>query len=157
MRARSPTAKLATQSGALSVGAGVAINLVNVSNTANISAADSVSSNGLNMSALMNPSGAGGVAENDPTHTIFAQATSGAAGGGDLNVNGSLALNIVNVNTSASLLGADSNTSRGPPVVDANAAGNAQRANVSMTASSATSSTANALAANDDFAPTRAA
>jgi len=137
----------ATQDGSASIGAAVAINLAYVNNTANITAGDSVSSDGLSLGAIMNPTGTAG-AESKPTHTFLASATSGAQGSQTANINGSLALNIIEVNTSAALTGADG--IRGPPTVSVGGA------NVSMTGTSTTSSTTNALAANSNFNPNAA-
>ena len=80
----------------------VAINLAYVSNDANIGSGDVVSSHGLSLTADM--TGTGGSGGGAPTHTFVASALSGADGSQTANIDGSLALNIIEVNTSASLL-----------------------------------------------------
>ncbi|MEA2197047.1 MAG: mucin9, partial [Solirubrobacteraceae bacterium] len=131
------------QSGA-SVGAGVAINRVYEMNTANVTAGDGITSAGLILLAIMNPQQAG-----DQTHTFTAQATSGAQNSTTANINGSLALNIIDATTSALVTGTDpANPSRGPPSVNITSSGNVQ-----MTATSTVSSTTKALAATLAFDP----
>ncbi|MFL5862259.1 MAG: hypothetical protein ACJ780_16000, partial [Solirubrobacteraceae bacterium] len=136
-----------TLGGQASVGVGVGINLVHVVNTANLLPGDNVASKGLTLSAVMNPTGGGG-SETTPTHSFGASVTSGAWGSATANINGALALNIIDVNTSASLLAGQGTPTRGPPIVDA------QGGPVSMTATSVVSSTTQAFPAAITFDPT---
>ncbi|WP_322865055.1 leukotoxin LktA family filamentous adhesin [Aquicoccus sp. G2-2] len=78
------------------IGVAVSVNVVTETNTASLGRGTH-SANGVNLSALQ---GAG-----DPTDTFLAKATSGA-GGTKVGIAGSLALNIINVNTAATISGA---------------------------------------------------
>ena len=115
-----------------------------VNDTANVSAGDVISSNGLTL-GLLGPGGSGATAPKPTTNSFSAEAVSGAQGSTTANINGSLALNIIDVNTSAVLLGADG--PRGPPTVNVNGG------TVNMDAESTTSSATSAKAANGDFDP----
>ena len=112
------------------IAASVGINRAYVNNEANISSGDLVISRGLLLSALMNPVTEEAGAEPNKTDAFATKAESGASESEDVNLAGSLALNIIDVNTSAQALGANSNTKRGPPVIDANSG------DVTMTAES---------------------
>ncbi|HEX8971092.1 hypothetical protein, partial [Oryzihumus sp.] len=135
----------ATQGGSASIGAAVAINRVYETNTANLSAGDVTNSDGLTLSAIMNPTGSGITA--DSTHSFVAQAVSGAQGSSSANINGSLALNIIDVNTSAALL-PGGNDLRGPPQVNLTNHGA-----VNMTGTSTVESTTDATPAKQVFDP----
>ncbi|MHB1243241.1 MAG: beta strand repeat-containing protein, partial [Gaiellaceae bacterium] len=122
----------ATNAGGTAVGAGVAINLATARVDASIGVEATVSSVGAALSASTGgPSGSGA----NNTNTFSAGAASGA-GGGDLGVAGSFALNIVDLKTT-SLLRFEAG--RGPPSLDANGSA------VSLSATSASTSTATAL------------
>ena len=131
--------------GTASIGMAVAINLAYANNNANIGSGDIVSSQGLSLTADM--TGTGGSGGGAPTHTFVASALSGADGSQTANIDGSLALNIIEVNTSASLLFYNGEPSRGPPSVNLNGG------DVSMDAEGATTSKTSAKGANDAFDP----
>ena len=97
----------ATQADTANIGAAVAINLVDIINTAIVGTNASVTANGLSASAGMNASNGG-----DGKHKLSAEATAGA-GGGKVGVAGSLALIIADVTTQAMVR---SNPANGPPV-----------------------------------------
>ena len=78
------------------IGAGVAINLANVTNEAVVESGAFVVSNGLTADASMTD------VSGDTTSRFGAESTSGA-GGGSIGVAGSVSINIVNVNTSAAI------------------------------------------------------
>ena len=92
--------------GSLGIGAAVAINLANVTVSATVGTGGTVTSDQLALEAAMN--GVSG----DGTHRLSATSVSGA-GAGTVGVAGSLALNIVNLHTSALLNGS---YARGPPL-----------------------------------------
>ena len=138
----------ATQGGSASIGAAVAINRVYETNTATLSAGDVTNSDGLTLSAVMNPTGSG--MATDSTHSFLAQAVSGAQGSSSANINGSLALNIIDVNTSAALLPGGTDP-RGPPQVNLTNHGA-----VTMTGTSTVASTTNATPAKQVFDPSTA-
>ncbi|HKT57060.1 MAG TPA: hypothetical protein VJR25_09840, partial [Microbacterium sp.] len=86
----------ATTGSSLTIGAGVAINLVNITNDASIGAGSTVTAaTGVTLAATMNT-------VPDGKHTIDAEATSGASGSdGTLGLAGSFAMNLVNEKTTA--------------------------------------------------------
>src|SRR6185295_8395997 len=108
----------------VTIGAGVAINKTDVTNSAVLPAGTIVTSNGATIQAIMNSE-----------HELSASATSGA-GGGSVGVAGSLAIEIENIRTIASLEGTL----------------NAGTGSVSITASSDSSSSASALPADSTAA-----
>ena len=78
------------------IGVAVSVNVINAQNTARLGQGTH-SAAGVNIAALQGAA--------TPTNTIFAKATSGA-GGSKVGIAGSLALNIVNMETTASISGA---------------------------------------------------
>ena len=122
--------------GGAAIAASVAINRVYAFNEANVTAGDVISSSGLLLSAVMNPviSETGGEKQENTTHEFEAFAEAGASESETINLTGSLALNIIDVNTSAQALAANANTKRGPPTLGANGG------SVTMTAESKVSS-----------------
>ena len=86
------------------VGVGVAINVVNITNTANIGSGDAITAGGLALSATTTNSSstkdAPGVGSPDGTSSFVATALSGAGDAGKVGVAGSLALNLVTGNSS---------------------------------------------------------
>ncbi|WP_367889442.1 hypothetical protein [Humibacter ginsenosidimutans] len=105
----------ATQGGTANVGAGVAITLADVTNTAVLPENDTVHAKSLVVSATETVDGA------DATSTYGAQSTSGA-GGGKVSVAGSFALAVVNQQTLAELAGTVTLTGGDASVVAGSAA-----------------------------------
>ena len=119
----------ATDAGTVGIGAAVAVNLVTVTNDASIDGNAQISSNGVAIEALMtNRSG-------DTTHTFEADATSGA-GAGTVGIAGSVAINIITLNTTALI---HDDGARAPPTTV-----NANGGDVSLTAGSTASSSVSA-------------
>ena len=81
----------------LQLGAGVALNVVNTTNLADIQGTDTITAGGVSLSATTTNGG---------PNSFVATATSGASDAGSVGVAGSVALNLVNSNTSqAAILG----------------------------------------------------
>ena len=121
-----------TGTSSVGVGAAVALNLAVSTNTATIAAGDVVKAQGVTLSATE---------ATGQTSTYDVEATSGA-GGGKVGVAGSLAVNTVVNTAAATLAGADSLTSQAAASVDAGSS--TTPGDVSLTASSTTSSTVKA-------------
>ncbi|HTZ06018.1 MAG TPA: hypothetical protein VMB53_09700, partial [Gaiellaceae bacterium] len=121
----------ASSGGAAAIGAGVAITLANITNLASIDGGAHTISHGVVVTAGMSGPSVGG----NSKHELGAQASSGG-GGGNVGVAGSLALEIANISTSASLR---SDPIRGPPTVDASTG------DIALSASSDSVSTVKAL------------
>ena len=109
------------EGGDASIGIGVAINYATVANQVRIRSPSTISGNGITISATMNSQ-----------HEFAANASSGA-GAGDVGIAGSVAINIVNLNTSA--------------VIPANVTVNAGTGDVSIAAASDSSTSTTALPA----------
>ena len=125
----------ATKAATANIGAAAAINLVTVVNEAVAGANTVITSNGLELAAVMRNTGGA-----DGKHTFLTDATAGA-GGGKVAVAGSLALAIIDVKTNAQIL---SNFGRGPPGHDLNSN------DLVLTATSVVTSTAKAKAKAED-------
>src|SRR6185295_17266465 len=109
------------EGGDASIGVGVAINYARMLNTAVIPSTATISSIGATISATMHSQ-----------HEFYARASSGA-GGGDVGIAGSVAINIVNLQTAA--------------VIPAGATLNAHGGDVSIAAASDSTTSTSALPA----------
>ncbi|MBW8848911.1 MAG: hypothetical protein JF607_28635, partial [Burkholderiales bacterium] len=122
-----------TSDGGDSVGAAVAVNYAAATNEALVGSGVAITADGLQLGATMTNVGG------DTTHTTLASAKSGA-GGGDIGVAGSVAINIVNEDTKAQMAGGATATLAGAD------SGGALQAITQSTASD----TAKALPENED-------
>lgn len=110
-----------TQGEPLSGGGAITIKAGAVTGGASITARDSLASTGLSLSGLISSSGPAGALQTSSPHNFTTTAIYGPSGSDTANMNGGLALQIIDVNATASQTGADLNTSRGPPTADLNA------------------------------------
>ena len=142
----------ATQGESLSGDGAITINAGAVGGGASITARDSIGSTGLSLSGLISSSGPAGALGTSPSHNFTTTAMYGASGSDTANINGGLALKIIDVNATASQTGADSSTSRGPPTADLNADNSATGGEFPIQAN-ATTSRPDATAASNNFDP----
>jgi len=136
-----------TQGGTASIGAAVGINRAIVNNLATVGAGSTLTAKGVVLKAAVTPVTTGAVT--DTTQTFAAKATSGASNSTTANINGSLALNIVDIVTTAMLLGGHDAVAPAAVVIT-------DAADVSLSADSDVVSTTEALAASRSFDPATA-
>ncbi len=136
-----------TQGGTASIGAAVGINRAIVNNLATVGAGSTLTAKGVVLKAAVTPVTTG--AATDTTQTFAAKATSGASNSTTANINGSLALNIVDIVTTAMLLGGHDAVAPAAVVIT-------DAADVSLSAESNVASTTEALAATRSFDPATA-